>query len=87
MDLSLLQVIDMAFPRPSAKSRRVKFASARKLDVPSNVLDISAARDHLKWTPAVNFDEGLRRTVAAISLKQSRPAAIAQQPVIWINFK
>ncbi len=61
--LSLLQVID-GLTRALGKKPQVKFAPARKLDVPSNVLDISAARNHLNWTPAVNFDEGLRRTVA-----------------------
>jgi UDP-glucose 4-epimerase len=61
--LSLLQVVD-GLAKALNKAPQVKFAPARKLDVPSNVLDISAAQQHLKWSPAVSFEEGLRRTVA-----------------------
>ncbi|HUO06769.1 MAG TPA: NAD-dependent epimerase/dehydratase family protein [Phycisphaerae bacterium] len=61
--LSLLQVIE-GLSKALGKTPQVRFSPARKLDVPSNVLDISAAKEHLKWSPAVGFEEGLRRTVA-----------------------
>jgi UDP-glucose 4-epimerase len=61
--LSLLQVVD-GLSAALNKKPQIKFTPARKLDVPSNVLDISAAKTHLHWSPAVSFEEGLRRTVA-----------------------
>ena len=44
--------------------RTVKYRNmpARPFDVPANVLDISKARDELKWEPRTTFSEGLRRT-------------------------
>ena len=40
-----------------------KYTAARTFDVPSNVLDISRARDLLGWAPATPFSEGLARTL------------------------
>ncbi|MGN6368153.1 MAG: NAD-dependent epimerase/dehydratase family protein [Phycisphaerae bacterium] len=61
--LSLLQVIE-GLSKALNKTPQVHFAPARKLDVPANILDISLAPQHLNWTPATTFDQGLRRTVA-----------------------
>ncbi len=60
--LSLLQVLE-GLSAALNKKPRVVFGPSRLLDVPTNVLDISAARKHLKWSPRVGFDEGIRRTV------------------------
>lgn len=63
--LSLLQVID-AISRALGRQADVKFKPARKLDVPVNVLDITAARVHLGWSPSYGFETALARTVQHI---------------------
>ena len=40
-----------------------RYMTARKFDVPVNVLDITRAWDVLGWQPRVSFREGLRRTL------------------------
>ena len=40
----------------------VNHTPGRKLDVPSNCLDASLARDDLDWAPKVNLEEGIERT-------------------------
>lgn len=40
----------------------VKYTPARSVDVPVNVLDISQAREHLKWQPDILLNEGIIRT-------------------------
>lgn len=40
----------------------IQYSVARKLDVPTNVLDISLARKELLWQPQVPLKEGLVRT-------------------------
>ena len=60
--LSVLEVID-AISRAVGKKADIHFKPARKLDVPVNVLDISAAREHLGWSPQYDFETALARTV------------------------
>jgi UDP-glucose 4-epimerase len=40
----------------------VKYTPSRPEDVPANVLDISAARQWLQWSPKIRLKEGLSRT-------------------------
>jgi UDP-glucose 4-epimerase len=40
----------------------VKYTGGRPEDVPSNVLDISAAKNALGWKPVVDLETGLART-------------------------
>ena len=42
---------------------RCDFKEARKLDVPSNILDISKAKQILDWQPRVTLEEGITRTL------------------------
>ncbi len=44
---------------------QVVYAPARAGDVPHSLADIAQARDLLGYEPIVDFDEGLRRTVAS----------------------
>lgn len=46
--------------------RRVerRYSPPRGLDVPSNVLDISRAREQLGWEPRISLEDGFRRTIA-----------------------
>ncbi len=60
---SLLEVID-AIGGVTGNKPIVTFKPARALDVPINVLDTSAAHQHLNWHPAFAFEEGLERLVA-----------------------
>lgn len=54
--LQIIEDIERVVGRPLA----VKRLPARHVDVPANVLDISAARDDLGWAPEVEWMEGLR---------------------------
>ena len=40
---------------------QVKYTDARSFDVPINVLDITRARNDMKWTPTVSLQEGITR--------------------------
>lgn len=40
----------------------VSYTPARVVDVPANVLDISRAKEQLKWSPEVGLKEGIERT-------------------------
>jgi len=55
----ILVAIEQVLGRPVARV----YEAARSFDVPSNVLDISRARDILGWAPAIPFSEGLARTL------------------------
>ncbi len=43
-----------------------RYLHGRSFDVPVSVLDISLAQSELKWTPSIDFAEGLRMTIAAL---------------------
>ena len=58
----IVQVIE----RLLGRRVEVSHASPRSLDPPANVLDISSARRALGWMPTVSFEEGIRRSIAAI---------------------
>ena len=49
--------------------RRVErtYLPGRRFDTPVNVLDITRARDHLRWTPQTPMEAGLARTAEWIS--------------------
>jgi UDP-glucose 4-epimerase len=59
---SIREVID-AISRAVGRPARVVFEPARKLDVPVNILDCTAARQHLGWAPQFTFEQGLERMV------------------------
>lgn len=56
----ILSAIEKLLGRPVTRS----YEHGRKFDVPVNVLDISRAREHLGWEPAVSFHDGLMNTLA-----------------------
>lgn len=41
---------------------KVEYTPSRALDVPTNVLDISRAKEQLKWEPNIDLETGLART-------------------------
>jgi UDP-glucose 4-epimerase len=61
-----LRDIVLAIERIIGRSVEVSYSSARSVDVPTNVLDISRARTALGWTPAVSFEDGIARSIMAI---------------------
>jgi UDP-glucose 4-epimerase len=62
---SLTQIIDQLQSLISHPIR-VRYEPARPYDVPTNVLDIKHAAQSLGWTPKTSFEDGLKRTVAAL---------------------
>jgi UDP-glucose 4-epimerase len=54
----ILAAIETLLGAPVAR----RYVAGRAFDVPSNVLDISKARELLGWTPQLSFAEGLART-------------------------
>lgn len=54
----LLGIIESLLGHPAVRVDK----EARSLDVPVNVLDISSARDCLKWEPRIPLRDGLMRT-------------------------
>lgn len=58
---SLNEVV-AAIESATKREVRVEYKAGRKVDVPSIILDCSAARDFLGWTPSVEFQDGLLRT-------------------------
>jgi UDP-glucose 4-epimerase len=59
----LIQAIEALIHRPVKR----KHLPARAFDVPVNVLDISRAAKELQWHPEVSFEDGLARTLGALS--------------------
>jgi UDP-glucose 4-epimerase len=58
---SLTDIIGM-IEQISGQALQPTYIPGRLFDVPLNVLDISRARDYLKWQPEVGLYEGIRRT-------------------------
>lgn len=56
----ILAAIETLLAGPVAR----RYLEGRAFDVPSNVLDISRARELLGWAPQVSFADGLARTAA-----------------------
>lgn len=54
----ILAAIETLLGSPVAR----RYVAGRAFDVPSNVLDISKARELLGWTPQLSFADGLART-------------------------
>lgn len=48
--------------RVTGKSTTVDYTSGRRLDVPVNFLDISRAREELKWEPEIDLENGIELT-------------------------
>jgi UDP-glucose 4-epimerase len=59
---SLLELIG-SIEKVIGNSLEVRFAPARPFDVPVNILDNSLARRELSWTPKIELEEGIRRTL------------------------
>ena len=68
----IIAAIEKLLGKPVARS----YESARKFDVPVNVLDITRAREHLGWQPAVGFEDGLRSTLAWMQQNPHAPTQI-----------
>jgi UDP-glucose 4-epimerase len=51
----------------------VRHEPARAFDVPVSVLDVRCAQEVLGWRARVPFEEGVRRTLAAVESEQARP--------------
>ncbi|MGC2064128.1 MAG: NAD-dependent epimerase/dehydratase family protein [Thermodesulfovibrionales bacterium] len=60
--LSLLDLI-RTFEKVIGRAIEVRFTSARPFDVPVNVLDNTRARQELAWTPQIDFEQGIKRTI------------------------
>ena len=58
--LDLIRIIEKVINHPV----KVRFTPARPFDVPVNVLDITRAREILKWRPEIGLEEGLQRTMS-----------------------
>jgi UDP-glucose 4-epimerase len=57
--LDLVRIIEKVVNHPV----KVRFTPARPFDVPVNVLDITRAREILKWRPEIGLEVGLQRTM------------------------
>ena len=57
----------------------VIFKPARSFDVPSNVLDITLAREMLQWSPTVDFTTGMNLTLEHLALHNENFARFLQQ--------
>jgi UDP-glucose 4-epimerase len=57
---SILDSIETMLGRPVLRN----YLQPRNFDVPSNILCIDKAKQHLGWSPKINFAEGLRRSSA-----------------------
>jgi UDP-glucose 4-epimerase len=66
----ILVAIEQLLGRPVARV----YKPARNFDVPSNVLDISRAREVLRWAPAIPFSEGLARTLHWLRAEDCPPS-------------
>ncbi|KAA9371157.1 NAD-dependent epimerase/dehydratase family protein [Ochrobactrum quorumnocens] len=49
----------------------VNYLESRSLDVQTNILDISKARNELAWQPAMGLDRGIRRVLDELQEKKS----------------
>lgn len=56
-----------AIERTTHKTARVQYKAARNFDIPVSILDITRAETELGWKPAIELDEGLRKTYSAIT--------------------
>lgn len=61
--LDMIRIIEKVINHPV----KVRFMPARPFDVPVNVLDITRARDIIKWRPEIGLEEGLQRTMSYLS--------------------
>jgi nucleoside-diphosphate-sugar epimerase len=49
--------------RVSGRSISIEFEEGRAVDVSRNALDVSKARESLRWTPAVDLEQGIAFTI------------------------
>lgn len=61
--LNLLEVV-AAVERRLGQKLTIEFHQSRVVDVPASVLAVGRATEHLHWTPATSFDDGLEKTIA-----------------------
>lgn len=50
-----------------------RYLPSRGIDVPSNVLDVSRAREHLGWAPQISLETGFGRTIAWARAQKRKP--------------
>lgn len=58
---SLVEVIEL-IAEATGKNPEVSYTESRPFDVPTNVLDISLAKEHLGWHPHTDLVSGIKRT-------------------------
>jgi UDP-glucose 4-epimerase len=58
---SLLEVIG-AIEKVLSTKIKINYKQSRRFDVSISVLSIERARNILKWTPSISFENGLQRT-------------------------
>jgi UDP-glucose 4-epimerase len=61
-ETSLLEVCQIV-QRVSGRSISIEFEEGRAVDVSRNALDVSKARESLRWTPAVDLEQGIAFTI------------------------
>lgn len=61
-ETSLLEVCRIV-ERVSGRPLAIKFEEGRAVDVSRNVLDVSKAREAIRWCPAVDLEEGIAITI------------------------
>ena len=61
--ITILETLDRIAAELGVKAEPT-FTDPRPGDIKASCADASAAREALGWTPAIGFDEGIRRTVA-----------------------
>jgi UDP-glucose 4-epimerase len=64
--LSLLDLI-RTLEQVTDSRIEIRFTPARPFDVPVNILDNTLARNELSWTPIIDIEEGIRRTIKFLS--------------------
>jgi UDP-glucose 4-epimerase len=62
---SLIQIIKNV----TGKDVKVKYTKGRKIDVPTNVLDVSLARKVLGWEPRIGIEAGIKRVLSDFRLE------------------
>jgi len=73
---SVNEIVDAIELQVGRSVRRV-FLPGRAFDVPTNVLDISRAKEHLGWTPEIPLAQGLSRMTRWL---QDRPGSTDASP-------
>ena len=69
----------------TGRELRIEFAAPRDGDVRHSMADISAARARLRYAPAVDFAQGLERTVRWTMEERGVEARVSRTPVLVLR--